>query len=388
MNKIAFLVAHMSKGGMQKCMSNFSMVLPSNIEHEILYFGTENPEFPFHGKEVDLDISGKKTVNHLSRLFNFFKRIRKLQQHIRSNKIETVVSFGEVANIINVLVPKKRTILAVQVDIQRSLASGWYNKIYKLLVYFLYRRADKVVAISQNIARDLVDFYKIPESNVVCLCNVYDFPGVVIASQEEIPSELLPVFDHPVIINIANLNRQKGQQHLINSFKIARESVDDLQLVIIGRGNLEDDLKLQVQDLGLSSSVHFLGFQANPYKYLQKAKLFVLTSLFEGIPTIVIESLLLGVPVISTDCKTGPREILEDSEYGVLLADIDENDAVEVEHSVAESIVELLEDKGKYEHFSQKARQRAKTYAPETVLAEWLRIIECNSDSNRVFEVQ
>ena len=384
MEKIALLVAHMSKGGMQKCMSNFSLALSDKVEHEILYFGTEEPGFPFAGKEINLDIAGKKDVGSVVRIFNFFKRIRRLRRYLKEQDVNVVVSFGEVANIVNVLVAKRRTVLAVQVDIMRSLEEGWYNRIYKLLVFLLYRRADTIVAISKSIAQDLVKVLRLPREKVVSLCNVYDFNAVLEQSIVPIPLELKNIFDSPVVINIANLNAQKGQKYLINAFQRAQSRISDLQLVIIGRGELEQELRQQVHDLNLDFSVHFLGFQANPYKYLGRSDVFVLSSLYEGIPTIVIESLLLGIPVISTDCKTGPREILGDSVYGILLPDINERNAHQVEQSMADSIISLHNDPEKHEHFVAKGKERARDFSPEIVLDKWLDILEILPDEKDI----
>jgi len=381
MARVALLVAHMSKGGMQKCMSNFSLAMSGKVDHDILYFGTENPGFPFAGRQVDLNIEGSKTSSNRKRLLNFFKRCKKLRKHIQENHIDTVISYGEVANIVNVLVPKKRTILAVQVDLQRSFAPGWYGKMYRFLVTLLYRRADVVVAISESIARDLMETFHVPEHKVVSLCNIYDFEKVLEDSKVALTPDTEVLFKDPVVINIANLNQQKGQKHLINAFSRAKRAVPNLQLVIIGRGAQEQPLKKHVIDMGLESSVHFFGFQANPYKYLSRAKVFALTSLYEGIPTIVIEALLLGIPVISTDCKTGPREILEDSEYGILVPDITDNNAAEVEDIVGKHIISLVSEHQKHDHYAEMAKQRAKFYAPEKRLEEWLKIMDISQET-------
>ena len=121
-----------------------------------------------------------------------------------------------------------------------------------------------------------------------------------------------------IIVSIGRLNKQKDYPTLIKSFAMVRKN-RNVQLLILGEGEERQYLELLIKDLGLEGDVCLPGFCGNPFPYLRKARLFVLSSAWEALPTVLIEALALGIPVVSTDCRSGPREILKDGLYGDLV---------------------------------------------------------------------
>lgn len=373
--RVAFLFAHLHKGGMQKAVSNISCALPAEIEQFVAYYGTENPGFEYRAAMVDLDVPGRMGTGLARKAANFVIRARRLQQFIDCNRIDTVVSFGEAANVLNCLAKRKRTVLSVRVSVDEGLRdAGGYAAAYRTMVKRLYRQADVVVPVSQALGEQLQTLYNVPQSKLNVIYNLYDIEKIRKLAAEPLPKAVEPIFAKPTLVNVGSLVAQKGQEFLIRAFAQAARKVSGLQLAIIGQGELEGYLRRLAEEEGVGNAVHFLGFDSNPYRYLARAKAFVLTSRFEGFPNVLAEAMICGLPVIATDCKTGPREILGDSQHGFLLPDITEQNATQVEQEIAASIVNVLppESAAKY---GRLARERAADFSQDRLIQRWVEVL-------------
>jgi len=370
--RVAFLFAHLHAGGMQKAVSNISCALPASFEQFVVFFGSDNPGFSYRAQMVNLDVPGDLGTGPVRKAANFRRRQRLLQEFIDTNRIDTVVSFGEAASVLNSLTKRKRTVLSVRVSVEEGLANaGWVRHIYRRLVQILYRRADLVVPVSQALAEQMNRLYGVPAGKMRVIYNLYDIEKIRGLSLEPLPADMEPVFESPIVVNVGSLIHQKGQEHLIRAFAIARKTAPELRLVIVGRGELESDLRALTAALGLTGAIHFAGYDENPYRYLSRACMFVLTSRFEGFPNVLAEAMICGLPVIATDCKTGPREILGDSQHGFLLPDICEQNAEDVERGIAAAIVRLAcADCAR--HYGDLAAARAADFSQDRLVGEWV----------------
>ncbi|HWR45836.1 glycosyltransferase [Sporomusa sp.] len=375
--RVAFLFGHLHKGGMQKAVSNISCALPEDIEQYVLFFGSENPEFNYNAKLVDLNIPGKKDRSIISRIHNCFIRIKVLQKFIDDNCITTVVSFGEVASLLNLMTKRARKVISVRVSIDEQFDNlGCYGWGMKQLIRFLYPNADLVVPVSRALGDQLVEKYGVSREKIRTIYNLYDIDKIQYLSGETLTQEEQRVFEKPTIINVGNLCYQKGQDHLIQAFAKAKKQLPDLQLVIIGEGELRDELTQLGNSLGVSESIHMLGFKSNPYKYIDKADVFVLTSRFEGFPNALVEAMACGIPVISVDCNTGPGEILGDSEYGILIPQFSGGNRSRIETSLCSNIIRLLADTNERTSFISKATDRCRDFSHYKVIPQWYEIMK------------
>lgn len=182
-----------------------------------------------------------------------------------------------------------------------------------------YRLAHGVVAVSAGVADDFSRLTGFPRSRIRVVYNPVISPELYEKSQAQLThSWLPPTPTSPVFVNVGRLVPQKDQATLLHALGRVRQSVP-ARLVILGDGPERSRLKQLSSDLGLTEVVEFHGFAANPYPFLKAATAFVLSSAWEGLPTVLIEALALAVPIVSTDCPSGPREILQGGRYGRLV---------------------------------------------------------------------
>lgn len=357
---------------MQKALSNISSALPKTIEQYVVYFGTEEPNFFYNAEQVNLNVSGSGT-SFWKKIFNFFKRLQKLQAFVEQNQIDVVISFGEIANILNLLTRGKRAIISVRVSLSETLI-GIYGCLYSWLIRFFYPKADAIVAVSDGIAHQLVSQFRISLKKIHTIHNFYDREQILTLAGKPLSAGEQLIFDNPTVISVGSLNYQKGQDILIRGFALAKAEHSNLQLVLLGEGEERDRLQGVADSLNVADAVHFLGFQSNPYRYLARARIFALTSKFEGFPSALVEAMICGCPVISTDCPTGPREIFSNADCGILLPAPNSRDFSKIEYLLARAIIELL-DKKKWRVCHQAAIKQSKDFCLKNISNEWLKLI-------------
>ena len=183
--------------------------------------------------------------------------------------------------------------------------------LVKTLVRHCYRAADCVLANSHEMARGLERDLGIPHSRLRVIHNPIDVDHIQQRARDPLPETRNRRF----VVTAGRLEHQKAHDLLIEAFA-SSPACRDLDLVILGRGSLEAQLKAQAAALGVADRVHFPGFVANPWAYFAKAALFVLPSRWEGVPTVVAEALACGAPALVTDCNFGPSEIVEHGHSG------------------------------------------------------------------------
>jgi len=191
-------------------------------------------------------------------------------------------------------------------------------QVYPRLAGWIYPWADEIVAVSNSVANDLAKTTTIPRDRIRVVRNPVVTPDLRRKSEEALDHPWFKAGEPPVILSVGRLTSQKAFDVLIQAFSRVRKK-RPARLLILGEGEERSRLEALVRQLGLEQDVSLLGFVQNPYPYIAQAELFVLSSRWEGLPTVLIEALYLGTPIIATDCPGGSREILKDGEYGRLV---------------------------------------------------------------------
>lgn len=200
---------------------------------------------------------------------------------------------------------------------------------------WFYPWADGIVAVSKGVAQDLAAASGLPSEAIQVIYNPVITPSFLDKAQAPLDHPWFAPGQLPVILGVGKLEAQKDFPTLIRAFAQVRK-VFPSRLMILGWGPDRPHLEALIDALGLTEDVALPGYIGNPYAYMARAALFVLSSAWEGLPTVLIEAIAAGVPVVSTDCKSGPQEILNYGQYGVLTP-------VGDSRALAEAMLEVLQ---------------------------------------------
>lgn len=197
-------------------------------------------------------------------------------------------------------------------------ASSPKGRFLRGSVRALYPLADAFIAVSQGVAADLVRFAKVDPAKVRTVYNPVVSAELLERAQEGPPHPFFAPDEPPVVLGVGRLGVQKDFPTLIRAFAAATGETD-ARLVILGEGEKRDELEALVRHLGLQDRVSLPGFADNPFSYMARADTFVLSSRFEGLPGALIQAMACGTKVVSTDCPSGPAEILRGGELAPLV---------------------------------------------------------------------
>lgn len=247
-----------------------------------------------------------------------------LKRYIEERRPRALVSSLTHTNVAAILanrLARWRTRLIVvernQFSLNRTLKRGLVRLAYGL-VPRLYRQADLIGAVSEGVRDDLAETTRLPLDRIEVLHNPVVSEGLAVRAAEPLDHPWLKPGEPPVILGVGRLSTQKNFPLLIDAFARVRAR-RPARLIILGEGKLRPELEQRIDDLGIAADVALPGFDANPFRYMRHASVFVLSSDWEGLPTALIEAMACGVPVVSTDCQSGPREVLLDGKLGPIV---------------------------------------------------------------------
>ena len=217
--------------------------------------------------------------------------------------------------------PQAKVYLSVHNTISAESSKGGRLKLWKRLqsISRFYPWADGVIAVSQGVKDDLVQSTRLQEANVSVVYNPIFTPELIVKSKEAVMHPWFGDGEPPVVIGVGRLEEQKAFDVLIKAIALVRKT-HACRLMILGEGKLRAELLSLCNELGLSDDALLAGFVDNPFAYVMRSRLFVLSSAWEGFGNVIVEALAVGTPVVSTDCPSGPSEILGQGKYGVLVA--------------------------------------------------------------------
>ncbi|MGP8022585.1 MAG: glycosyltransferase [Methanobacterium sp.] len=310
--RILILVESLKVGGGSERVGATLGTKLHDKDYEISYLTLmdENPKFKFKGDYYTLNEDDIYKGNNLKRGFNLLKYSYKIKTFCKDLNIDTIISVGEVANFHAVL---SRWLFKnnVHIIISQHMSPEIFldNKVKYQSIKFFYPRADETVCVSKDTERILNECYGI--QNTQTIYNMMNLKENIKLSIEELPKKYKELFKGNYnFINVGRLTRQKGQWFLIRSFRKVVDQHENARLFILGDGTLKNELKELINKLNLNEKVFLLNIQENVFPFLKNSDCFIFSSLWEGLPIVLIEALSMNLPIISTDCKTGPREIL------------------------------------------------------------------------------
>lgn len=314
---IAILVSYSGQGGVEKAVNLLS------------------GGFLEHGVRIDL-ITPKLTGEHTASIPSGVNIVRFKTRHtysslfplagyLRREKPDALLAVKHRAIVTAVLASlfsryKGRLVGSIHTNISASLRYSSLVKrvVFRWIMRICYPRTDMITGVSEGVARDIMDLTGVPSDKVAVVYNPVVIPDI--ERMGRMPAEH-PWFSDggpPVILGIGRLTRQKDFHTLIRSFSEVIKTTP-CRLIILGEGEDLQSLGDLAKNLEVEKLVDFPGFQSNPYSFLGGSGLFVLSSRWEGFGMVLVEAMALGIPVVSTDCPSGPREILGEGLYGPLV---------------------------------------------------------------------
>lgn len=355
--KVMLIVPMLHQGGFERVCVTTARLLAPYFEVCIVLFDSSDIAYDIEGLHViDIRLGVKEGI--AGKVFRVIQRSLKVRRLKRQLQTDIAYSFGSTANLVNVLSGKRAKIW---VGLRSYMDMEDEGKI-RLFV----RRADKILCCSRQIEEELREKYRCDKA--VTLYNPLDVKELrTKAGAEE--AQLPWKETGSVIVSMGREDAVKGFWHLIKAFALVRQKINDARLMIVGDGGFTAYKKL-AEELGVGEDVYFTGLKHNPFPYLQSAALYVLTSSREGFPNALVEAMALGLPVIATDCPTGPAEIL-DGKYGMLVPnmkqepDMDASHIGEEERYLADRIAALLQDEEEMARYGRLSAERAGAFSKE-----------------------
>lgn len=222
----------------------------------------------------------------------------------------------------------------------------------KILLRYLLSRPSSIAVPSEGVKNDLVQSFHCSEKKISVVLNGVDINGVRTMARE--PLHASDPFSGKTIVTACRLNAEKDFSTLLKAFSLIRER-ETSRLIIIGDGVLRDDIIRESKTLGIDRDVTITGFLKNPFPWYVRADVFVLSSFFEGFGNVIVEAMALGIPVVATDCPSGPREIIQDRVNGFLVPMKDPR-------KMAEGILDVLKDEALRTRFINNGKERANRF--------------------------
>lgn len=403
---LLLVIPNLGLGGAQRVFHDHSVEFAKRYTVTEAVFNLDGGNmYPSGNEMVSLDVAGGG--NPVDKIRNFGRRINRLWALKQQRRSDICISHLEGADYINLLSKgREKVVLCIHGsklhDGNIRGVVGWLRK--KVLMPSLYNRADRIVTVSRDINPELINGFGVKPEKLVTINNFFEIAQIEAKAQESLTPAEQAVYDAaPVLVTSGRLTIQKNQAPLLDVFAALLKR-RPAKLVFVGDGELRDELTTRARQLGLrvfeawqstaispEFDVYFVGLQQNPFKYIRPAAAFVFPSAWEGFPMALGEAMICGVPVVTTDCPTGPREMLAPStatpkipirraelaEFGVLMPMLNQAASLTSDQQVwTETLYQLLDDAAGRERLGRLAAQRMQDFTRKKIFSQWIALLE------------
>ena len=341
--KIAFVIYNLKKGGAERVVSLLSKELSKKHEISIIVFNN-SIEYEYGGELIYLNCDSIK--NKIGKIFNIIRRTYKLRRLFKKEMYDKIYCFMETAYL-----PAILTGFPIIASVRNNP-----HKHSKYITKYILANAKKIITVSKEIENILIKEFNI--SNIMTINNPIDFTLIDKLKNDSIDEK------SKFIMAVGRLHHQKGFDILIDAYSKSNVK-NKAKLLIFGDGKLKNDLQKLIDKNDLSNSIILKGIVDNLYKYLYRAEMFILSSRYEGFPNVLIEALACCTPSISTDCPTGPKEIIKNNFNGLLVKN-------ENTDELSNAIDKLYFDESLKEKFRKKARSSIQHLNIKNIANKWL----------------
>lgn len=377
--RIAIFINSLAGGGAERVVSQIIPYLEVNGFEVYLILADKTCAYTLKTKIEPYYLDD--TSNTDSNILKLLKiPVLAFRYHLYLNKyhIDKSLSFLTRPNYISIIsriFDKKRNIIISE----RSNSSNQYgyndlkSYINIFLIKFLYPRADLIITNSKGNANDLISNFNVPKSKIITIYNPISIKKIC----EIEPNKYFYDSNYFNLVSVGRLDNGKNHHLLLKT--ILQLKSQKIRLYIFGDGELRDHLQSLIKKYFLEDFVFLMGFNSNPYEYLKSADLFVFASNHEGFPNVLLEAMLCNLPIVTTNCPSGPNELMESeidynyekniyTEYGVL---VPRNNEIKM----AEAISYMAENKSYYENCKNSLRKRVLNFDENIILEEFRKVL-------------
>ena len=365
--KLLFLILNLDGGGSEKIFTR----LVSNLchIHDIIVV-TFYEQGVFLSEIKELPVSYYSISANNDNTLRFALRLRKI---VKQERPEMVISFLYYPNIISFLaliglrikhIPSERS--NHRMYMTRSLK----HIIWKDMIRHAYQKSVKIITLTDRVKNFIIEDFRISEKKIDVIHNGLNFDVIGKLADEDMQGA---VFDtrNKNIVAVGRFTEAKNYPMLIEAFDILHSKHPETRLHIIGAGELMEKIKKLIKLKNLESEINLTGFIKNPYPYIKKADCYVMSSKWEGFPNALVEAMFINGHVVSTDCPTGPADIIKHEHDGLLSA----NDDAE---KLAENLERILYDNDLRQKLYSNSRISIQRFDEKTMIDKYRRIIEEN----------
>ncbi|MDA9057049.1 glycosyltransferase [Flavobacteriaceae bacterium] len=356
--KICIVTSSLGKGGAEKSSAVLSILL-NNLGYQVHVISIINPiDYDYKGTLLNLGALKDKDAS----FFGTLNRFNVFFNYLRSHNFDFIIDSKSRPSILKqflinkVLYANEKVVFIVHSAFLKN-----YIPDNKFIAKYLYSNAFKFVTVSKTIKSKLTKKYHF--ENIDVIHNAVDKPQMTALTGSLLLPENFMLFFGRIEDEVKNLTL------LIDSYKRSNLIDNKIKLIILGDGNDKIELEKKVQAMNLAEHIIFLPYTKNPYPIVSKAMCTVLTSHYEGFPTMLVESLALGTPVISVNCESGPSEIISDTQNGLLVDNYNPD-------LFAEAMNRFVTDKELYSHCKKNAKKSVEKFSMENISMDWKRLIE------------
>ena len=376
--KLLFIVHSLKKGGgAEKTVSTLTIQLSRNYNISLLTIYDFKTNYPYSGNYYSLreNLGIKRFILNSLKISTIIRPFR-IYKHIRQISPDVIISNMDVTNtyvIISKILFRYKIPLIITTHTNPKIAYRKGKRHTNVFIKFFYslKIIDKIITVSKELQKIFEYEYKIKKKKIKTIYNSIDLERIRELKKEKILNSKKVFDDASTIkfITVGSLREVKGHEYLIEAFSGVKQQIPNSKLIIIGEGPLRRKLEQKIKELDLSNDALLLGLRKNPYKYLANSDIFVFSSLYEGFGIVLVEALACEIPIISTDCEAGPREILDNGKNGILVNVMDIAD-------LRNKMILLAKNNDLIDYYTKDSLKRAEFFDSRRIIDKWIEIIE------------
>jgi len=407
---ILIMIPSLGRGGAERQVSVLTKNLKDDFEIDTLVKNLDSGikyNYPYN----IININHIHKSNIFMKIFSYIKNLFLVLKTRRMKKYFKVISVMEEMNTLNILtaIRAQKSILCIRCYPSELMnGKSLIKLIYKLTIRVFYNKSDMIIAQTESIKIDLIRNFNIKEKKIRVIPNLFELKSIKKASNEQKISnqEIQSLKKFTILSNLGQLIQRKGQFHLIRILKLLKKHNKNVKLFIIGKGDMKSNLLNLSLKLGLkvflenkdsfsdSYDVYFWEDTNNPFQLLKISDIYVHTAYYEGFPNVIIEAMACSLPIISSDCLSGPREILaplsvrpedqrkeEYGEFGLLLPSFNLQEKYykinhdELENIWTKAIIDFIKNKEYMAEYAQKSLKRCEDFSSSKIINKWKQVI-------------